>query len=332
MSSAGSPSGTAAITATWRCWPARTSAAPGCATTGTGSGMPASPPSSGTGCVHRPRRPHRAPPAVPRRVEEGRPSPPGRAAARDLAAAGHHGRCRAGGEHEQEFFARLDQAGVLARKRYSARKSGQVTGYAVALPSETSKDGGPVWYGGGRLAADLTWPRLSQHWTRPAAAPRQRFTAAERNAIWEHAARAAADAAAQIRVLSGTDPAAADVAWAASDTLHVAAAALGSRILRQAADAYDRPARAPGERIPSPTPAGNQLRRAARLISAFACLTTDPALTPLVLITRLAALAEAGPGCGMPSRPPPPERAPSGCTPPPGTLPPRSQPQLRGPG
>jgi hypothetical protein len=73
----------------------------------------------------------------------------------------------------------------------------------------------------------------------------------------------------------------------------VAAAALGSRILRQAADAYDRAARAPYARIPPPTPAGNQLRRAARLITAFAYLTKDPSLTPVVLLTRLAALAEA---------------------------------------
>jgi hypothetical protein len=73
----------------------------------------------------------------------------------------------------------------------------------------------------------------------------------------------------------------------------VAAAALGSRILRQAADAYDRAARPPYARIPAPTPAGNQLRRAARLISAFAYLTKDPALTPIVLLTRLATLAEA---------------------------------------
>ena len=73
----------------------------------------------------------------------------------------------------------------------------------------------------------------------------------------------------------------------------MAAAALGSRILRQAADAYDRAARAPYARIPAPSPAGNQLRRAARLITAFAYLTKDPSLTPIVLLARLAALAEA---------------------------------------
>ena len=191
----------------------------------------------------------------------------------------------------QEFFACLDQAGVLVRKRYSTRNPGQVTGYAVALPGDTGKDGGPVWYGGGKLAADLTWPKLCQRWTSPARSPRRDpLTAADRNAWWDHAARVAAEAAAQIR----TDPAvAADTAWATSDALHVAAAALGSRILRQAADAYDRAARAPYGRIPAPTPAGNGLRQAARAMSAFAYLTSDRTLMPVILITRLAALAEA---------------------------------------
>jgi hypothetical protein len=38
---------------------------------------------------------------------------------------------------------------------------------------------------------------------------------------------------------------AADAAWAAADTLHVAASALGSRVLRQPADAHDRASRPP---------------------------------------------------------------------------------------
>jgi relaxase-like protein len=196
---------------------------------------------------------------------------------------------------EGEFFARLDQAGVLVRKRFSVTNSGQVTGYSVALPGDTTTKGGPVWYGGGKLAADLSWPKLRQRWTphriTPGAAG---LTAAERNAAWDHATRAAADAAAHIRAMARTHPAAAaDAAWATSGTLHVAAAVLGSRILRQAADAYDRAARPPYGRIPPPSPAGNQLRQAARLLSAFAGLTGDRSMTPIVLITRLAALAEA---------------------------------------
>ena len=198
---------------------------------------------------------------------------------------------------EQEFFSRLDQAGVLVRKRFSARNSSQVTGYAVAMPGDTTRDGGSVWYGGGKLAADLSWPKLRQRWNPHRTAPGSghlNLTAEERNAVWEYTTRVVADATAEIRSLAWTDPAAAaDAAWATSDTLHVAAAALGSRILRQAADAYDRAARAPSGRIPPPTPAGNRLRQAARLLSAFAYLTGDRSLTPVVLITRLAALAEA---------------------------------------
>ncbi len=193
-----------------------------------------------------------------------------------------------------EFFARLQAAGVLARPRHSSRDPGQVTGYAVALPGDTARDGSPVWYGGAKLAPDLSWPKLSQRWPGTGHAPSRRLTAAERDAAWGQAARVAAEATGQIRALAATDPAAAaDAAWAASDMLHAAAAMLGSRVLRQAADFYDRAARAPYGRIPAPTPAGNQLRQAARLLGALAYLTRDPALTPILLITRLAALAEA---------------------------------------
>jgi hypothetical protein len=192
-----------------------------------------------------------------------------------------------------EFFAKLDQAGALVRLRYSTRNPGQVTGYAVALPGDTTKTGEPVWYGGGKLAADLSWPKIAQRWTRPAR-PGTPLSAAEADAMWEYAARTAADATARIRFYTATgNPAAADAACAASDALHVAAAALGSRTLRQAADDLDRAARQPWGQIPGPIPAGNQLRHAARIISAYAYLTGDRTLTPVVLLVRLAALAEA---------------------------------------
>ncbi len=180
---------------------------------------------------------------------------------------------------------------MLVRVRRSTRNPGELTGYAVALPGDTAEAGEPVWYGGGKLAADLTLPKLRCRWGELADEP---FTVAERNAVRDHAAGVADRAAAQIWALAGTDPAsAADTAWAAADTLHAAAAALGSRILRQAADAYDRAARAPYGRIPAPTAAGNKLRRAARLLSACGYLTHEPSFRPIVLITRLAALAEA---------------------------------------
>jgi hypothetical protein len=155
-----------------------------------------------------------------------------------------------------------------------------------------------VWFGGGKLAADLTLPKLRCRWagsTAGAQAGAGGLTAQERSAIWEHAARTAAQAAGQIRSLTaaGDPAAAADAAWAAGDTLHAAAAALRSRVVRQAAAAYDRAARARYGRIPSPTPAGNSLRRVARLLSAAAFTGQDRTLAQIAFIARLAALAEA---------------------------------------
>jgi hypothetical protein len=91
---------------------------------------------------------------------------------------------------ERGFFARLDQAGIMARQRHSTRNPGQVTGYAVALPGDIGKDGSPVWYSGGKLAADLTWPKLTHQWHPARHAPDRRMTADERDALWDHAAAA----------------------------------------------------------------------------------------------------------------------------------------------
>ena len=67
-----------------------------------------------------------------------------------------------------EFFARLDQAGVLVRKRYSTVNPREITRYAAGLPQHVSKTGGTIWYGGGKLAADLTLPKLRARWAAPA--------------------------------------------------------------------------------------------------------------------------------------------------------------------
>ena len=73
----------------------------------------------------------------------------------------------AGARTEDEFFAHLAEAGVLVRRRYSTQNPGQVTGYAVGLPGHTARDGQVVWFGGGKLAADLTLPKLRARWAGP---------------------------------------------------------------------------------------------------------------------------------------------------------------------
>ncbi|MGH3220785.1 MAG: relaxase/mobilization nuclease domain-containing protein [Streptosporangiaceae bacterium] len=73
----------------------------------------------------------------------------------------------AGARTEDEFFTSLARAGVLVRRRYSTQNPGQVTGYAVGLPQHTAKNGQAVWFGGGKLAADLTLPKLRARWADP---------------------------------------------------------------------------------------------------------------------------------------------------------------------
>ena len=110
--------------------------------TSTGSGRPARPRSSSWGWPgllrriaprpggRRGRRPSRRPGgAGPRRRGSG--------------CAGRCARRRPAAGSEEEFFARLDQAGVLVRRRYSTVRPGEVTGYAVG----PGRAHGPGWRG-----------------------------------------------------------------------------------------------------------------------------------------------------------------------------------------
>jgi hypothetical protein len=69
-----------------------------------------------------------------------------------------------GARTEQEFFARLQDAGLLVRQRHTVTDPDTVTGYAVGLAQHTGPAGGVIWYGGAKLAADLTLPTLRARW------------------------------------------------------------------------------------------------------------------------------------------------------------------------
>jgi hypothetical protein len=193
-----------------------------------------------------------------------------------MARAVLRGRVTAAAERardETDFFAQLRESGLLVRLRYSEINPGEVTGYAVAHPGYTERDGSPRWYGGGRLAAGLTLPRLRRNWERDrtGAAPGDgsfRLTGPEREQFYLHAAQQASAAAEQIRRSAGTDPtAAADAAWAAAATFHATARAIGNPALRNVADAYDRASRMAHGKIPQRTAEGDGLRAAARLLA-----------------------------------------------------------------
>ena len=101
---------------------------------------------------------------------------------------------------EEEFFAAIEARGVLARLRHSAVRPDEVTGYAVAL------DRGPgrrtIWYSGGKLAADLTLPKLRCRWSGPRLSGRGMAAQTARTVLAREALRAARAARAESEFFS----------------------------------------------------------------------------------------------------------------------------------
>ncbi|MBY6368431.1 relaxase/mobilization nuclease domain-containing protein [Rhodococcoides corynebacterioides] len=97
--------------------------------------------------------------------------------------------CATASKTEGEFVRRLRAEKVLVRPRYDTGTTGSVVGYSVATTptaAERAAGGKPVWFGGGRLAKDLTLPRLRDEWETTGTA--QHDAAAE----WSAARRGAA--------------------------------------------------------------------------------------------------------------------------------------------
>lgn len=63
---------------------------------------------------------------------------------------------------EADFVRLVKQTGVRIRPYFARGTTDVVTGYSVAL--HTNEGQRPTWYSGGRLARDLTLPRLRQRW------------------------------------------------------------------------------------------------------------------------------------------------------------------------
>jgi hypothetical protein len=71
--------------------------------------------------------------------------------------------CAAVATSEDHFTQLAKQRGLLIRPRYGPR--GTITGYAFAdRDGRRTRDGSPVWFGGGKLAPDLTVTRLRDRW------------------------------------------------------------------------------------------------------------------------------------------------------------------------
>lgn len=64
----------------------------------------------------------------------------------------------------EEFLAGLRERGVLVHLHHN--RAAAVDGYAVALPGDVNRSGEPIFYGGGKLSRDLSWPKLTAEWNR----------------------------------------------------------------------------------------------------------------------------------------------------------------------
>ena len=224
-----------------------------------------------------------------------------------------------------DFTEHLREQGVHVRARMSERDPGQITGYAVALPDHDER-GEAIWFGGGKLAPDLTLPQLHRRWQhperptqradarqaadtspagrlRPEDGPRDgvdRFglTRPERQQLWQAAQAATARATAQITatLAVGADPRlAGDAAWAAADLLAVVAHLTERRSggpYTEAARAFEHAGRDLRRTSHVTTPAGRRLRTATTALSALGAVMPSELRQLQALAGRLASLAE----------------------------------------
>ena len=204
----------------------------------------------------------------------------------------------AAADTENEFFDRLHQAGVIVKVRHSQHDNNQVTGYAVALPDATTAGGDPIFYSGGKLAADLTLPKLRHRWQSPAATTwTTPAKPATRGQTYAYAAEQIRTATHRIKTDGQADDGEADAAaMAAADVLTVTARKFeGHRRgpLNRAAEQLDRAARLPHGRSARTTGHSQQLRSISRLIAAMGTPVGDRTLhTVMKLLIDLRRLAD----------------------------------------
>jgi hypothetical protein len=197
-----------------------------------------------------------------------------------------------------EFLDRLRAAGVVVKERHG--EDGALTGYAVGRGDEGQD---AIFFGGGKLAADLSLPKLQSRWSAAGAAAPAAGMALEdpaaRAAVYDGAIAAAAAAADEVRELAVTDPdRAGDAAAAAADILAAAGRLVeGDRggPLTQAGRDYDRAARETYGRTPDSTQAGQALRFAATqlMVAGMSGVRRAEAARVALLIAHLARLTES---------------------------------------
>ncbi|MFJ2129472.1 relaxase/mobilization nuclease domain-containing protein [Streptomyces sp. NPDC087845] len=187
---------------------------------------------------------------------------------------------------EADYFTVLQSLGIKVKTRLGP-ETGDVIGYSLAAPGDTNSAGEPVWYGGSKLAPDLSINRLRER------LPDQEVTDHPRNVTdptdpWRHATTAVHTAR---TVLDSSDDAAAQGHLAAfGDALYnIASATTGAHQaeLRAAAMAFNRARR-------SATRADHQAAHALRQAAKeLAYASNEPGGLAIALLFATVHLAHA---------------------------------------
>ncbi|GAA2573862.1 hypothetical protein GCM10010210_56800 [Pseudonocardia hydrocarbonoxydans] len=183
----------------------------------------------------------------------------------------------------EEFIDALSAAGYLAELRRAP--SGDPIGLKVARPGDLSATGQPVFYSGSKLASDLSMPKLRQRWADSARGPDTGSSATAGRQV-ARARRAVAVARRGVGVEDVES-----IGHATGDVLTALRGWPGAgRDLGEAADLFDRAARAPGRGVGRAGPSSVGLRRIARHLIRHRRVATDDDLGGVIVL----AVAVAG--------------------------------------
>lgn len=187
---------------------------------------------------------------------------------------------------EADYFAVLQSLGIKVKTRLGP-ESGDVIGYSLAAPGDTNNAGEPVWYGGSKLAPDLSINRLRERLPDQEIADRPRFTA-DPAEPWQHTIAAIQTAHSVLD--SGDDAAAQGQLAAFGDALYNIASATPAAHraeLRAAASAFNRARRSATR---ADHEAAHALRQAAK---ELAYASNEPGGLAIALLFATVHLARA---------------------------------------
>ncbi|KUO21832.1 relaxase/mobilization nuclease domain-containing protein [Streptomyces dysideae] len=187
---------------------------------------------------------------------------------------------------EADYFTVLQSLGIKVKTRLGP-ETGDVIGYSLAAPGDTNAAGEPVWYGGSKLAPDLSINRLRERLPDQKVADRPRHVA-DPAALWRHTTTAIDTARTVLD--SGDDAAAQGHLAAFGDALYnIASATTGPHRaeLRSAAMAFNRARRSA---IRADHEAATALRKAAK---ELAYASGEPGGLAIALLFATVHLARA---------------------------------------